>query len=619
MCGVIGMLSPKVRAHLLDGLERLEYRGYDSAGVGLWRHDALWRVKAIGRIKALRACVDERQAKEGDCDSTCGIGQTRWATHGNVTLKNAHPHGTARVLIVQNGIVENMESLRKAFEAEGHVFESETDAELFPIAVEKALEDAEKKDNLSLENLPSVIQKALACFEGSFAVLFLIRDFKDVLVAYRQGHNPLAIGYKEGVKVVGSDVLSMGQLVEHVAYLEDGDLALLTPDEICVWQGAKKREVAYAAQPEMDDLLCRGDHPHFMHKEIFEQPKVAHKLLEHYTHHVHRLDVPKMPFSFNDLSYLRLSACGTAAYAAFLGAMFFEKWAKLPTFVDVASEFPLKVHAWPNGGAVGFISQSGETADTLAAMHYAKKANQHTFALLNNTQSAMGRLADCVLPLCAGPEMSVASTKAFMAQLLVLMFLALEAAKVRGTLIGEKRSEIIDALEQLPDVLASVLTFSHTLQEKAKNIIDAKTMLYLGRGPFFALALEGALKMKELSYIHAEGYAAGEIKHGPMALMEEGLPVLVLAPSGPYFLKTLANIQEVMSRGADVLILTNETGFVALSTAQQEKAIALPDVPDVLAPFVHTVAMQLLAYHTAALMGHDVDRPRNLAKSVTVV
>lgn len=620
MCGIIGITGKTdVREALLEGLERLEYRGYDSAGIGLWHKEALWRTRSIGRIQALRDCIAQKAQAKDSVASNAGIGQTRWATHGNVTLENAHPHGTQNVLVVQNGIVENMEALRKRFESEGAAFESETDAELFSYALERALEQAAQTKPVLQEHLPALVANTLKDFEGSFAVLFLARGFEDTLIAFRQGHNPLAVGYKDGVCAAGSDAISLGNLVEQIAYLDDQELALLSADGITLWHKGQQKQPAYSKQHPMDNVLCRGDHPHFMHKEIWEQPKVVHALLDHYTHHIHRLDLPKVPFKWSDLSLLRLTACGTASYAAMLGATFFEMWAHLPTLMDVASEFPLKVPSFPKGGAVGFISQSGETADTLAALGHAKKHHQHTFSLLNTTDSAMGRLSDTIFPLCAGPEMSVASTKAFMAQLLVLMFTALEAAKARKTLSDKQRGDIIDALEQLPDALAQTLALSHMFQQKAQTLVGAKSMLYLGRGPFFAMALEGALKMKEITYIHAEGYAAGEIKHGPMALVEEGLPVLILAPSGPFFLKTLANIQEVMARGANALILTDETGFTALNTLQKKHALVLPDVPEVLSVFTQTVALQLLAYDVAAALGHDVDRPRNLAKSVTVV
>lgn len=608
MCGILGISSQSLVAkQLLEGLRRLEYRGYDSAGLGLWTEKGLKRVRAIGRMEQLEAVWTKHPE-----DGRAGIAHTRWATHGGVTLENTHPHGNDKVCVVQNGIVENMTILKEKAENWGARFESTTDAELFSVYLEHAL----SKQNHTRETLVQIVRDTFAPFRGSFAVLMMIHDYPNLLIALKQGHSPLAVGHGNGLTACGSDAVALSGLTSDVAYLDDEDLALLSPERIEIFSHNGPKTPEFAPNNFSDEVMDKGKFEHFMHKEIFEQPHIFETLNERYGQ---KEIMSTLPASlWQEVPFVRLTACGTALYAAKMAAFWFENWAGLPAIVDVASEMRHKVLFNTPGGLTLFISQSGETADTLAALSYAESRKQNTLAVLNMENSSMNRAADTTCFIHAGPEIGVASTKAFTAQLWVLMRLVIEAGIQRGTLDQAKAKALISDMEFLPRNIQETLQCEANIQKAARRLIHAPSVLYLGRGPFYPLALEGALKLKEISYIHAEGYAAGEIKHGPIALVEPGVPVIILAPSGPFLHKTASAIEEVLARGADALIITDQGGFDGLSDHQKPHALILPTAPEALTPFTQTVALQLLAYHVALLKGQNVDRPRNLAKSVTV-
>ena len=606
MCGIIGILGQaEVAPLLLDGLRRLEYRGYDSAGVATLINGKIERRRAEGKLGNLAILLDAEPVA-----GTIGIGHTRWATHGQPTEANAHPHTNQRVALVHNGIIENFQALRDELEAAGHVFETETDTE---VVVHMLTEYLDRQ--LSPEEATA---KTLARLEGAFALAIIFAGRHDLMIGARRG-SPLAVGYGDGEMYLGSDALALAPLTNRICYLEEGDWVVLDNEGAVVRDESGQvvpREVIQTAVSGA--LIGKGQYRHFMQKEIFEQPAVIGDTLQSYLNPLTRsIQLPELPVDLATLPRLTISACGTAYYAGLVSKYWFEGLARLPVEIDIASEFRYREAPLPEGGASLFVSQSGETIDTLAALRFAREQGQAILSIVNMPESAIARESDLVLPTLAGPEIGVASTKAFTTQLTVLACLAVAAARARGALDEAAAGQLCGALTEVPAKITEVLNHDESIRAIAAELAEARDVLYLGRGTSFPLALEGALKLKEISYIHAEGYAAGEMKHGPIALIEENVPVIVCAPSGPLFEKTASNVQEVIARGGRVILISDVEGIERIP-GDVAHVITLPTVDPFVAPILTAVPVQLLAYHTAVLKGTDVDQPRNLAKSVTV-
>lgn len=606
MCGIVGILGRQPASPLLlDALKRLEYRGYDSAGIATLVDGRIERRRAEGKLVNLEMVL-ERDPLSG----TTGIGHTRWATHGAPTEDNAHPHEARGVSVVHNGIIENFESLRYELLQKGHQFKTQTDTEVVPHLVsanlEKGMEPAE------------AAKAALNRLEGAFALALLFEDHEDLLICARRG-SPLAIGYGEGEMYVGSDALALANLTDRIQYLEEGDWAVIRPDGATIFDAlGDPADRAITQTAFSGALIGKGNYRHFMHKEIHEQPAVLGDTLRTFASPTdHRIQLPDLPIDFPSLSRMTMVACGTASYACMVGKYWFEQLARLPTDVDIGSEFRYRDVPLDPESAGLFVSQSGETMDTLEAMRHVKRAGLPTLAVVNVPESTLAREASCHVRTLAGPEIGVASTKAFTTQLATLACLAIGAARARGHLSPEREAALTQALDEVPSRAAEVLMQDHRFEEIAHEISPARDVLYLGRGTAFAIALEGALKLKEISYIHAEGYAAGELKHGPIALIDEDVPVIVVAPPDPLFEKTASNLQEVVARGGKVILLSDKRGCDKLAE-YVHTAVELPDVDPLVAPILYALPIQLLAYHTAVVKGTDVDQPRNLAKSVTV-
>ncbi|MGI9451382.1 MAG: glutamine--fructose-6-phosphate transaminase (isomerizing) [Geminicoccaceae bacterium] len=606
MCGIIGILGRQPAAPLLlEALKRLEYRGYDSAGIATLVDDRVERRRAEGKLVNLEAVLEERPLS-----GTTGIGHTRWATHGPPTEDNAHPHTARGVTAVHNGIIENFETLRHELLQKGHRFETQTDTEVVPHLV---------SDNIDQGMDPiEAAKNALNRFDGAFALVLLFDGRDDLLICARRG-SPLAIGYGDGEMYVGSDALALANLTDRIQYLEEGDWAVVRPDGATIFDAlGDPADRAINQTAFSGALIGKGNYRHFMHKEIHEQPAVLGDTLHAFTSPLdHRIQLPDMPIDFASLSKLTMVACGTASYACMVAEYWFEQLAKLPVEVDIGSEFRYRGVPMDGEGAGLFVSQSGETMDTLEAMRHVKDAGLPTLAVVNVPESTLARESSCFVRTLAGPEIGVASTKAFTTQLATLACLAIGAARARGHLTPERETALTQALDEVPARAAEVLMYDHRFEEIAHEISPARDVLYLGRGTAFAIALEGALKLKEISYIHAEGYAAGELKHGPIALIDEDVPVIVVAPPDPLFGKTASNLQEVVARGGKVILLSDDEGCDKL-TDYVHTAIPLPKVDPFVAPLLYAIPIQLLAYHTAVVKGTDVDQPRNLAKSVTV-
>ena len=606
MCGIVGILGRNPAAPLLfEALRRLEYRGYDSAGIATLIDGQIDRRRAEGKLANL-AEVLEAEPLAG----TTGIGHTRWATHGRPTRDNAHPHTAGGVAVVHNGIIENFQQLRDELTAAGHRFETQTDTEVIPQLVHHYMEQGQ--DPIAAAEL------ALHRLEGAFALALLFAGHDDLLICARRG-SPLAIGYGDGEMYVGSDALALAPLTDRIQYLEEGDWAVIRPDGATIRDGAGAmasrpiRQTAFSGA-----LIGKGNYRHFMHKEIHEQPAVLGDTLRTFANPAdHRVTLPELPVDFATLPRLAMVACGTASYACMVGKYWFEQLARLPVDLDIASEFRYRGSPLEPGSAALFVSQSGETADTLEAMRHVKREGLPTIGIVNVPDSTLAREADCQLRTLAGPEIGVASTKAFTTQLATLACLAIGAARARGRLSEEREAKLTQALDEVPSRAAEVLMHDGRFEAIAHEIMHARDVLYIGRGTAYAIALEGALKLKEISYIHAEGYAAGELKHGPIALIDEETPIVVVAPPDGLFEKTASNLQEVVARGGRVILLSDERGCDELSRYVQT-AVALPEVDPVVAPILYAIPVQLLAYHVAVLKGTDVDQPRNLAKSVTV-
>ena len=606
MCGIIGILgTANVTPVLVEALRRLEYRGYDSAGVAVISDGKLTRRRAVGKLSELQAVL-EAQPLSG----TSGIGHTRWATHGAPTEANAHPHRAGPVAVVHNGIIENFQPLREELLAKGRVFTSETDTEVVAQLCADYLEQG-----LSPQE---AVAQSLARFEGAFALAYLFDGEDDLMIGARRG-SPLAVGHGDGEMYLGSDAMALAPVTDRITYLEEGDWVVLRRSGAQVYDAlgnaVKRAETVVNLEAMQVD---KGNHRHFMIKEIFEQPSVMALALSHYLSADHQqVRVPEGAPDFTQFDRLVLVACGTAFYACNVAKYWFEQVARLPVEIDVASEFRYRAPPVGPRDAVILVSQSGETADTLAALRYVKGKAGKVIAIINAPESSIAREADLALPIKAGVEVSVASSKAFTCQLMVFASLAILAARQRGEIDKTTEQNLIENLVQAPRLIDDALRVESQMAEAARELAKARDILFLGRGPLYPLALEGALKLKELSYIHAEGYASGELKHGPIALIDESVPVICFAPVDDLFDKTVSNMQEVMARGGKVLLISDEEG---ISRAKEGTwgIIEMPTCDPFIAPIVYAVPAQLLAYHTAIEKGTDVDQPRNLAKSVTV-
>ncbi len=606
MCGIIGILGTgDVAPRLLDGLRRLEYRGYDSAGIATVHDGIIDRRRAPGKLANLAA-----RLAEDPLPGATGIAHTRWATHGGPTEDNAHPHIAGDVSVVHNGIIENFKPLRDELVAAGRVFLSQTDTEVVAHLIDRELQAGKAPRDAVAAILPRL--------HGAFALAVLFRTEPDLLIAARLGA-PLTVGYGTHENFIGSDAHALAPLTRRIAYLDEGDWAAVSREEIEIYDRTNARvERPIIDSGALGEAIDKGNYPHFMLKEIYEQPVVVAQTLRSYLQRMDgRVTLPIPDFDLGAIKRLTIVACGTSFYAGMVAKYWFEQFARIAVDLDVASEFRYRTPVMESGGLALFISQSGETADTLAALQHARSEGQKIAVVVNVPTSTMAREADLLLPTHAGPEIGVASTKAFTCQLAVLAALAANFARARGRLSDADEKVIVRHLAQAPAALNAALAYDDAIAEVAKLVVDARDVLYLGRGTDFPLALEGALKLKEISYIHAEGYAAGEMKHGPIALIDDHVPVIVIAPSGPLFDKTVSNMQEVRARGGKVILISDYDGIAAAGDGCTA-TITMPKVHPLIAPLVYAVPVQLLAYHVAVLKGTDVDQPRNLAKSVTV-
>ena len=606
MCGIIGIVGKEpVSDRLVDGLKRMEYRGYDSAGVCTVDDGQLIRRRAEGKLANLVAVL-----KADDAPGNVGIAHTRWATHGAPTTNNAHPHATAELALVHNGIIENFKSLREQLSARGRTFESETDTEVVAHLVSEEIEAGKSPQDAVKAVLPQL--------RGAFALAIAFRSHPDLLIGARLG-SPLVVGYGEGETYLGSDALALAPLTQKIAYLEEGDWVVVTREGAAIHDkdnNPVEREISTSGVSAA--TIEKGNYRHFMQKEIFEQPIVVAQTLRSYIRPLEQqVALPQMDFDLRDIKRITIVACGTSYYAGMVAKYWFETFARMPVDLDFASEFRYRDPVLEPGGLALFISQSGETADTLAALRHSKENGQKIAVVVNVPTSSMAREANLLLPTHAGPEIGVASTKAFSCQLAVLAALAAHLAVVKGKMTRDEERDVVKHLTEAPAALNAALAHDQEIADMAHLIAPARDVLYLGRGPDFPLALEGALKLKEISYIHAEGYASGEMKHGPIALIDEAVPVIVLAPSGPLFEKTVSNMQEVMARGGKVVLISDAEGIAEAGEGCMA-TIEMPRVHPLIAPLVYAVPVQLLAYHVAVAKGTDVDQPRNLAKSVTV-
>ena len=604
MCGIVGIIGTEpVAERLLDGLKRLEYRGYDSAGICTVHDGDFDRRRAPGKLVNLAT-----RLREAPLPGIIGIAHTRWATHGAPTEDNAHPHIVGDVVLVHNGIIENFKPLRDELIAEGREFASQTDTEVVAHLIDREVKGGADPQTAVANVLPRL--------HGAFALGVMFKTHPDLLIGARLGA-PLTVGYGEGENYLGSDALALAPLTQRIAYLEEGDWAVIERDRVQVFdkdnQPVERPIVNSGASGQ---LMDKGNHRHFMLKEIYEQPVVVAQTLRSYLRPLEeQVALPDMDFDLGKVERLAIVACGTASYVGMIGKYWVEQLARLPVEVDVASEFRYRDPVLTPGTLGVVISQSGETADTLAALRHMKQAGLTTAGIINVPTSSMAREVDLLLPTHAGPEIGVASTKAFTCQLAVMAALATNLARAKGLLKDE--ADIVRHLQEVPEAMSQALALDEAIEAMAGKIAVARDVLYLGRGPEYPLALEGALKLKEISYIHAEGYASGEMKHGPISLIDDAVPLIVLAPSGPLFDKTVSNMQEAQARGAQVVLISDADG-IAQAGENTIATIELPKVHPLIAPLVYAVPVQLLAYHVAVAKGTDVDQPRNLAKSVTV-
>ena len=606
MCGIFGIVGAAPAAPILvEGLKRLEYRGYDSAGIATLVVGRIERRRAEGKIAELEAVLEQEPLS-----GTTGIGHTRWATHGRPSEANAHPHANATVAVVHNGIIENFQALKDSLAADGYAFESDTDTEVIVHLVAR---------HLARGLAPAeAARRAVAELEGAFALAMIFAGHSGLVIGARRG-SPLAVGYGEGEMFLGSDALALAPLTTRISYLEDGDIAELGSDGVTV----RDSSGAVAERPVREtaaigEAIGKGNFAHYMLKEIYEQPTVIGDTLASFVNPATgTVALPELPVDFATLPKLQMLACGTSWHAALIARYWFEGIAQLPAEVDIASEFRYRAPLLAAGGAALAISQSGETADTLAALRLASELGQTTLALVNVPESTMVREAAGALLTHAGPEVGVASTKAFTTQLTVLACLAVAAARARGAIDRAREAALSAAVTEVPARAAEVLAHDARLKEIAADVAAARHVLFLGRGTGYPVALEGALKLKEITYVPAEGFAAGEMKHGPIALIDEDIPIIVVAPSDDLFEKTASNMQEVIARGGRVIFLSDADGIARLGELAAA-TVELPAVDPFVAPILYTIPVQLLAYHAAVIRGTDVDQPRNLAKSVTV-
>ncbi|MCO4054697.1 MAG: glutamine--fructose-6-phosphate transaminase (isomerizing) [Bosea sp.] len=608
MCGIVGILGKTpVALDVVEALRRLEYRGYDSAGVATLENGQLTRRRAEGKLRNLEVELSKRPLA-----GLVGIGHTRWATHGRPSVPNAHPHATDKLAVVHNGIIENFAEFRAELEAEGFRFESETDTEVVAHLVTREINRGSKP--------VAAVAAVLPRLRGAFALAFLFSGEEDLLIGARNGP-PLAVGIGNGEMYLGSDAFALAPFTNMIAYLEDGDWAILHRNSV-EFRNVDGQVVHRAAQVVAAGaaLVDKGNHRHFMAKEIHEQPEVITHTLTTYLDMVSaKVKLPfEQPLDWAKVERLSMSACGTAYLAGLTARYWFESIARVPTDIDVASEFRYREPPLlAKNGIAMFLSQSGETADTLASLRYAKSQNQTILSVVNVPTSTIARESHIVAPITAGPEIGVASTKAFTCKLVTLASIAIAAGRMRGAITPERESELVHELIRLPGLMTQALKSEVQIERLAHKLSKARDVLYLGRGTSFPLALEGALKLKEISYIHAEGYAAGELKHGPIALIDEEMPVIVVAPHDHLFEKTASNMHEVAARGGRIILITDEKG-AAETTIQTEATIVMPTMSPTFSAIVYAIPVQLIAYHTALVMGKDVDQPRNLAKSVTV-
>ena len=604
MCGIIGIASNKpVSVNIINSLKKLEYRGYDSAGIATLKSNFINEKKCSGRVEELEKILFKTPS-----DGNIGIGHVRWATHGIPNVINAHPHSSESVSVVHNGIIENSDELKRELESKGLKFKSQTDTEVITLLITEEL-----KNNKPLESVFKTLQK----LKGSFALGIIFKNFSDIIIGARRG-SPLAVGYSNDENYLGSDSYALKSMTNKISYLDDGELCVLSSRSINFYDANKKKinkKVHIVSEDE--NISEKGDYKNFMSKEIFEQPMTMKKCISEYVDTLKKdINIFNFPIEPNQIKKIYLIGCGTAFHSCLVTKYWLEELTTIDVEIDIASEFRYRNLKFNKKNLYIFVSQSGETADTAAALDICKKNNVKTCSVINVVESTIARNSDWVLPIHAGPEIGVASTKAFLGQLIVLYILCLKLASVRGDISKENYIKNIENLTKLPEAIKSSLKLENDIQIMAKEFVDARGIMFLGRGISFPIALEGALKLKELSYLHAEGYPAGEMKHGPLALIEEGLPVIVIAPKDKYYEKTLSNMQEVISRGGKIFLLTDNKKDALSENIRF--GLRVPRLDDLLSGILFTVPLQLLAYHVALLKNCDIDKPRNLAKSVTV-
>jgi len=604
MCGIIGIASNKsVSSNIIQSLKKLEYRGYDSAGIATILNNKIDEKKCTGRVDSLEKILFKTPS-----NGNIGIGHVRWATHGVPSQVNAHPHSSEEVSVVHNGIIENSKELKKDLEKKGYKFKSQTDTEVITFLLTDFLKDFD---------LINTINKTLEKLNGSFALGIIFKKYKNIVAGARRG-SPLAVGYGPEENYLGSDSYALKSMTNKITYLDDGDVCLLTKDKIEFYNSENKKvnkEILTLSDDKF--TIDKGDYKDFMSKEINEQNITANTCINEYVDHLKKeINLYNFPINIQEIEKIILIGCGTAYHSCATAKYWFEELTDVAVEIDIASEFRYRKIRFNNKSLYVFVSQSGETADTFAALDLCKKNKVKTCSIVNVVESSIARLSDFVLPIHAGPEVGVASTKAFIGQMLVLFILAIKISEVRNVISKEDYFEKIKELKKLPDLIKSTLKCQDKIQIIAKDLLKAKGVMFLGRGLSFPIALEGALKLKELSYLHAEGYPAGEMKHGPLALIEEGMPVVILAPKDRYFEKTISNMQEVIARGGKVILITNENNNIISENVRF--TLEIPKTDYCLMPFLMTIPLQLLAYHVALLKNCDIDKPRNLAKSVTV-
>jgi glucosamine--fructose-6-phosphate aminotransferase (isomerizing) len=604
MCGIIGIASNKpVSINIINSLKKLEYRGYDSAGLSTLTNNEINEKKCSGRVEELEKILFKTPS-----NGNIGIGHVRWATHGVPNVANAHPHSSEKVSVVHNGIIENSDEIKKDLEKKGLQFKSQTDTEVITLLLTETL-----KENQPLDSVFKTLEK----LKGSFALGIIFKDFSDIIIGARRG-SPLAVGFSKDENYLGSDSYALKSMTNKISYLDDGEVCVLSKDNVKFYDSNNKKiNKKVHTLSEDENIVEKGEYKNFMSKEIFEQPLTANNCISEYIDSLKQdINIYDFPIEPKKINKIVLIGCGTAYHSCLVAKYWLEELTSLEAEIDIASEFRYRKLKFNSNNLYIFISQSGETADTAAALDICKKNNVKTCSIVNIVESTIARNSDWVLPIHAGPEVGVASTKAFLGQLLVLFILSLKISKIRGDIDQKFYKKNISDLKKIPDAITESLKSENSIQAMAKEFLEAKGSMFLGRGSSFPIALEGALKLKELSYLHAEGYPAGEMKHGPLALIEEGLPVIIIAPKDKYFEKTLSNMQEVIARGGKIIFITDNKKEI--SNDNIRFSLTVSHLNNLLSPILLTVPLQLLAYHVALLKNCDIDKPRNLAKSVTV-